>query len=95
MILFVSEVVPGSAKIWSSSYGAILDDARSEFWIIRIISESALTIFLILCMELGVNKGSKLVESDFSKIIWISSYGVILDDACSEFWIIRIISESA
>ena len=66
-----------------------------EFWIIRIISESAVTIFLILCMELGVDKGSKLVESDFSKIIWISSYGVILDDARSEFWIIWIISESA
>ena len=94
MILFVSEVVPRSGKIWSSSYGAILDDARSEFWIIRISSESALTIFLILGMELGVNKGSKLVESDFSKIIWISSYGAILDDARSEFWIIRIISES-
>ena len=84
-----------SKIIWISSYGAILDDARSEFWIIRIISESAQTIFLIFCMELGVNKGSKLVESDFLKIIWISSYGAILDDARSEFWIIRIISESA
>ena len=50
---------------------------------------------MILCMELGVNKGSKLVESDFSKIIWISSYGVILDDVRSEFRIIRIISESS
>ena len=61
MILFLVKVVPGSGKIWISSYGAILDDARSEFWIIRIISESALMIFLILRMELGVDKSSKLV----------------------------------
>ena len=82
MILFVLEVIPDSGRIWSSSYGAILDDARSEFWIIRIISESALTIFLILGMELGVNKVSKSVESDFSKIIWISSYGAIRAEKC-------------
>ena len=63
----------------------ILDDARSEFWIVGIISESAPTIFPISCTELGVDKGSKSVESDSSKIIWISSYGVILDDARSEF----------
>ena len=88
-------MVPWSRKIWISSYGSISDDARTEFWISRIISESALTIFLILGMELGGNKGSKSVESDFSKIGWILSYGAILDDARSEFWIIRIISESA
>ena len=45
----------------------ILDDALSQFWIIRIISESGLTIFLILRMNLGVNKGSKFIESDFLK----------------------------
>ena len=67
MILFGFEVFPGAEKIWSSSYGAILDDARSEFWIIRIISESVLTIFLILYIELGVNKAFKSIESLFSK----------------------------
>ena len=56
-----------SKIIWISSYGAILDDERSEFWTIRIISKSALTIFLIWCMELGVIKGSKFIESDFLK----------------------------
>ena len=40
----------------------ILHDALSQFWIIRIISESALMIFLILRMNLGVSKGSKVVE---------------------------------
>ena len=61
-------MVPGSEKIWISSYGVILDDACSEFWIIGISSESALTIFLILCMELGVDKGLKFLESEFSKL---------------------------
>ena len=61
-----------------------------EFWIIRIISESAVTIFLILCMELEVHKGSKLVESDFLKIIWISSYGVIRAEKCRKMDSIRI-----
>ena len=73
----------------------ILDDARSEFWIIRIMSESVLTIFLILGMELGVNKGSKLVESDFSKIIWISSYGAIRAEKCRITDSIRIQAETA
>ena len=77
-----------------SSYGAILDDARSEFWIIRIISESALTIFLISCIELGVNKGFKSIESDFSKKTSISRYGAIRAEKCRITDSIRIQAET-
>jgi len=94
VILFVSEVVPGSGKIWISSYGAILDDARSEFWIIRIISESALTIFLMLCIELGVNKGLESIKSHFSKKTLISRYGAIRAEKCRITDSIRICAET-
>ena len=41
MILFQMEVVPCSGKICIMSYGAILDDPESEFWILWIILEMA------------------------------------------------------
>ena len=62
--------------------------------IIRIISESALTIFLIWCMELGLNKGSKFIESDFSKKIWISRSGAIRAEKCRITDSIRIQAET-
>ena len=77
-------MVPSSGKISISSYGAILDDARMEFWILRIISELAQTIFLIWCMELGVDKGLKFVESHFSKKSWISRSGAIRAEKCRD-----------
>ena len=41
MILFQMEVVPFSGTICIMSYGAILDDPESEFWILSIILEMA------------------------------------------------------
>ena len=73
----------------------ILDDARSEFWIIRIISESALTIFLIWCMELGVYKASKSIETDFSKNIWNSRSGAIYAEKYRKMDSIKICLKTA
>ena len=47
------------------SYGSILDDAQSEFWILRIILEITLKNFLVFCMEFEVDKGSKVTEPVF------------------------------
>ena len=65
-----------------------------EFWIIRIISESVLTIFLISCIELGVNKGFESIEADFSKKTSISRYGAIRAEKCRITDSIRIQAET-
>ena len=95
MIVFLFKVVLRSEKIWVSSCGAVLDDARSEFRIIRIISVSAPTIFMISCMRLGLNKGSKSIESDFSKNMWINRSGAISAAECRKTDSIRIFGRTA
>ena len=94
MILFQMQVVPCSEKFRIWSYGSILDDAESQFWILRIILESAGQISTILEIQMKQLILFQMQVVPCSEKFRISSYGSILDDPESKFWILRIILES-
>ena len=89
--------VQGGSRFWNNLDLELWSDSgwcTREFWISRIMSESVLTIFLISCIELGVNKGFKSIESDFSKKTSISRYGAIRAEKCRITDSIRIQAET-
>ena len=95
MVVFQMEVVPCSGKLWISSFGLICAEKCRKMDSIRIFLKTALRILLLLEIYMKQMVVFKMDVVPCSEKIWILSYGSIMDDSRSEFWVLRLILETA
>ena len=80
-------------KIWNSRSGVITVEKCWKMDSFRIFLKTVLRILLIFEIYMKQTILFQIQAFPFFGKIWIMSYGVILNDPDSEYWILRIILE--